>query len=120
VDWFSPEVFVAVFGTGGIIVSILQHKGVTNFPRRRAWSKRERETHMEQRLDCTNAFKDAFARIKDLEAGKTENQTLIAVHKEALIAIDASLAIIIKQNAKAAGVMEFLEKTERKRNGDED
>ena len=75
---------------------------------------------MEQRRDCTNAFKDAFNRIGALENGSAKADTLIEVHTKTLDIISKRLEAIATQGTETATILKYLEKAEKKRNGVDD
>jgi len=119
-EWISPEIFIAIFGSGGIIVTLLQIFGVIKLPKRRVWPEQKKVDNMEQRTQCKDAFQDIFTRINSLEDGKMENKTLIKVHSKALEIVAEKLDNMIVSNAEIKTAVHYLAKMEKKRNGDED
>lgn len=116
-EWFSPEVFIAVFGSGGIAVTVLQKYGIINLPKRRIWSEQKRVDKMEQMTVCKDSFDVLFDRVLGLETDRTANKTMIGVHKELLKEIGEKLDKISDQTTATKISVQYLEKQEKKRNG---
>lgn len=126
---FSIEIFTAICMTLTAVVAGLRKAGFIELPYRKKWTDNERSENImpdhNQRPECTAMFKNHARKIDVLEEGKTRNETNLANQKEQLkkgeehfIKLEETMTDFGNVMTKFGVHLEYLVKSEKKRNGD--